>query len=166
MVSTETYVAVKDTDQAYAAYNTLRESQKDYYATDDGIEEIETVLKNPQLSEAKHKQIKAIYDEAIKARALYEEELDINTFFVPTPPKQYEELPAGKGNVNDVHNLSCFNDENGEVMLNWDVNTQLITLASNGRTNVEEIGMAGSSDEAVRKATEWYNNNVAFSVKS
>jgi hypothetical protein len=166
MVSTETYRAVKDTDQAYAAYNTLRTSQKDYYATDDGIKEIETILENSELSETKRTQIKAIYEEAIKTRAMYEQELDVNTFFIPKPPRQYEELPAGKGSVDNVHNLSCFNDENGEVMLNWDTNTQLITLASTSKIDVQEIGMAGSSDEAVRKATEWYNNNVAFSIKS
>lgn len=156
-VAIDTYSAVKNKKNAFEAYSTLREIQKEYYATDSGIQEIQKLLSDGNLNDSKKEQAELIYAEALQKRYSYEQELDIGSIFPPLSVKQYKELPSGTGDMDNFTNLSTFNTDDSKTnMINWDKNSGSIFYSCQKETSVE-IGKASSLHEATIKATTWFN---------
>lgn len=162
-VAGQAYKAVQHTSRAYASFSILKEAQNSYYATDTGILEIKSILKNNELALPYRTEVEKVYNAALSYRKLYEKNLSIDTIFPPRPPRPYVRLPMGVGLLeNDTSNISTFIDEKNGITfnINWVHDQGHVMLSSS--TNRDEdilIGQAQSVDEATRKATEWYNRN-------
>jgi hypothetical protein len=152
-IAADTYGAVKNKLNAFEAYRTLRECQKAYYATDEGLEELHSLLENRKLKGAKREQAFVIYNEATKYRYAYEETLDINILFIPSPPSAYKELPASNGKKD---NISSFTHESSLYEVTWHEDNADIIVESN-ENNITVIGKASSLHEATYKTTQWFN---------
>lgn len=153
LIAADTYGAVKNKLNAFEAYRTLRECQKSYYATDEGLEELHGLLENRKLTGTKREQAFVIYNEATKYRYTYEETLDVNILFMPSPPSTYKELPASNGKEN---NISSFTHESSSYEVTWNKNnTNIVVESSYDNTTI--IGKASSLHEATYKTTQWFN---------
>lgn len=154
LIAADTYGAVKNKLNAFEAYHTLRECQKSYYATDEGLEELHSLLENRKLVGAKREQAFVIYNEATKYRYAYEETLDVNILFIPSPPSTYKELPASNG---EEDNISIFTHESVSYEVTWNKNKTDIIVNTDSETKI--IGKASSLHEATYKTTEWFNQS-------
>jgi len=163
IIATETYKALKNKDEAYMAYSIMREAQKEYYATTDGLLEIENVLNNPLLKSHQRDAIEAIYKTATEQRLSYEKSATAESAFaVPASLKPYLPLPEPNTNENNLesnlHNISAFSHEGKPVTIDYSIEKELILFSHT--TSPEDsilIGRAKTIEEAERKATAWFN---------
>ena len=157
LVATQTYQALKGTPQSYIAYSSLREAQNDYYATNQGMAEIENAISRKDLTEEQYARIDRIHQTAIDTRLAHEHSVTALSAFIP-PPKRYKSLPEAVEDTNrQAKNISTFSGPSGALMtIDYIEEDKLIIVNSKDRERIV-IGQASSIEEATYKATSWYN---------
>lgn len=163
-IATHTYKAFKGQPEAYAAYAVLREAQAEYYSTDQGLEEIETILLNSNLTTNENTEITAVHKKALETRITYERSITIDSALLPIAPKPYKELPpaqlTGLETAEDTQNLSMFRHLGKLSSIDYSPDKGMVMFST--VTSAEDatlIGRAKTVEEATRKATAWYNKN-------
>lgn len=158
-VAQAVYFAAKDTPEIYTAYEILKETQKAYYATNQGLEELEEILEDETLPLKYKHEMEKVLGEANTLRAFHEQNVSLEVAF-PKPPKPYKPLPDGDKNTSsDSHLLSSFESPTKEsVEIIWDESTHLI-ISKVVSMGSKQIGKAETVEEAIRKATKWFNEN-------
>ena len=163
LIAIETYKAVRHEPQAYNAYATMRDAQKEYFSTTQGLGEIDDALAKNDISDNLRTQLETIRHSALAERALHEEAIDANSP-ITYAIKPRKELPpshlSGLEQPGDPINISLFKHNGETLSVNYDSARSIIYVTSKDTPEASEIiGRATNQEEALIKATEWYNRN-------
>lgn len=163
-LATQVYKAYKGQPEAYKSFAALREAQTEYYSTNQGLEEIEIILLQEDLTSNQQLQITAVHKKALETRITYENSLTAESAFLPVAPKPYRELPPAQlteiENNNNTYNLSAFIQDGKHSTINYEAEEGMVVYSVlNKSKNSTLIGRAKNLEEATRKATVWYNKN-------
>lgn len=151
-------------DSAFDAWETYKQAETRYYATDEGLEQLELLLDGSHITEDHYNQIK---DRALTLR--YNEEANVQPVekwgqkqarnLKPFPVKAYTSKP-----VNGVYLISSMPEKAGAYLnqFKWDSKSGHVYIEvedENGEQDVDYttmIGKADNLDGALYKAFEWY----------